>query len=390
MNLTKKIFLIVFTFLVGVSFSCKKESKKTINKELTKESILILNDTINFTIPDSIPSPFSRSNLFWNSNEKYVGFLGDQNGNEIKIHVLNIENGFWFNVKLLTEGPNQVYGMGSFTFNDDDTLTYFPVITPKILKINFQGEVLSSYEYSDKYKHAINNAVFKPDILLDNSSVGFLTMEFLDMDEISSYDKAKLYTIFEFKNEKAKHIIKHPEEFLDNAWSSNDRGMTAVYNNDKIILNFSKSHFVYSYDLQGNLIEKINVKVKGIGDATPLNKSKSGDAMAVMLKTEATGKYSSLIYDKWKRVYYRIGTFYDSPLFEPKDFKELTAMRNKLTYVIVTLDEDFGVIGTDYFNHLETNLNNGSYFVNENGLYLNMINRNNENLISYVQIVLNK
>jgi len=381
--LRKLIFVIVICAVV----SCNKKSSNGVAiGTISTTSILSVSDTLNFIIPDTIPSPFSRSNLFWNSNEHYVGFLGDVNNNEIQIQVLDIEKSKWGNIKLNIEGQNQVYSMGSFGFNGDETITYFASITPRILNVDFDGKVLSNKEFSGKYLHAINNGVFNPNIMQTDSKIGFLSLEFLNMDKPENYEKARLFTIYNFETETVKHIIKHPQEFHDKAWSPNDQGITSIYNEGKIILSFSKSHYLYVYDMQGLLQKQINVKVKGVEEATPLQKN--NDAMGSMLKTEATGKYVSFIYDKWRNVYYRIGTFYDTPLFEPKNFEELSAKRNTLTYVIVTLNESLEVIGADYFNYFDTNINNGSYFVNKDGLHMNLRNSENENMISYVRLKL--
>lgn len=384
MNIFKSFIL--FSAII-VLISCNKIPSNINTNEVVPSRILSVSDTVNYNIPNSIPSPFSRLNFNWNSNAHYVGFLGDEINNEIQVQVLDLKNHEWQSITLSTEGQNQVYGIGSFSFNEDKTINYFPSITPRILNVNFQGEVLSNKEFSGVYAHAINVSVFNPDVMLTDNKVGFLSTEFLNMDDVENYELARLYTIYNLETDTAKHIIKYPKEFRDNAWSPNDRGLATIYNKGNIIFSFSKSHYLYVYDTNGELQEQANVKVKGIGDAKPLKKG-DNDAISNMLRTEITGKYSSLIYDKWRNVYYRIGNYYDAPSIEPKSFKELSGMRHKLTYVIATLNEDFQVIGADYFNYFDTNINNGSYFVNKDGLYMNLNNTEDENTLSYVRLVL--
>jgi len=361
------------------------------NEEITilAPSVLKIRDTINIYIPDSIPNPFSRSNLNWNANDDFLGFVGDPKNDELPIHVYDFNKENWFNIPMKAEGPNQVYGLGTFSFNTDSTLYYFPSVVQKSFKANFQGKVIDAGEFSIKFGHGINNTVFNPQIMQDGTKIGFLSMQFLDMDVIKNYELAKLFTIYDFKTKESNHIINFPKEFLGRVWSMNDQSMTSLFENNKIIINFSKSHFLYVYNTSGDLERKINVKVKGVGNAKPLENGSAG-AINDMLKTYATGKYSSLIYDKWRKVYYRVGKYYDINNFAPKNIKELNSMRHKQVYVIVVLNESLEVIGTDYFNQSEININDSNYFINENGLYLHLSNYDDENMLSYVRMDLKK
>lgn len=373
----------IILILLVIVTACNP-NKKPQNIPLEIGGVLSISDTLNIVIPDSIPSPSSRSNFSWNSNNKYLGFRGDVTIDVIPIYIYEFQNKKWRVLNLNVEGPNQVYGTGEFAFNGDNSIFYFPSNPPRLLKIDFDGNILANKKFSEQYLHAYNTTVFNPGLLQKGSKLGFLSTEYLNMDEEENYKTARLYTIYDFESNEAEHIINFPEEFHGDIWSPNDQMVTSIYKDGEIILNFSKSHSLYVYDTKGLMKRKVNLRVKEIGDAEPTKAN--SDYILSMINSESTGQYTSLIYDKWRKVFYRIGKYYNSDL-KPSNLDELRSISSKLSFVVVTLNSDLDVLGVDHYSKLDDGVEASSYFVNEKGLYIQLEEKTN-NLISYLQLKL--
>ena len=374
--------------LSSCNMGTKTNAEKTLN-EIQVNSILEISGIEKIELPDSIPNPDSIHNLYWNSDKNYLGFIEDiPIENKIYIYLYEFDKKKWKIIPLSKEGPNQVYSLGSFAFENYDTIIYFPSSVPRVIRVDLNGNVISNNEFSKKYSHGINVSVFNPRPIKIDSSLGFLTTEYLHMDRVESYKQASLFTVYDFDTNVSNHLIKYPDEFIGNIWSSNDLFVNSIYNNNgDIILNFSKSHYLYIYDKMGKLKEKVNARIKQIRDAKP--DTNNSDALQDMLRAESNGRYKLLIYDEWRNVYYRIASFYDTNTKpNPKNFQELQNLKPYLTHAIITLDENFKVIGQDFFKVEESEIGAQSYFVNENGLYLHSTKTDSNHNLYFVKLIL--
>lgn len=75
---------------------------------------------------------------------------------------------------------------------------------------------------------------------------------------------------------------------------------------DKIVLSFAKDHFIYIYNLNGELISKKNSKSSYIDYFNEFDSSKLYDFLYLRSYIEAEPSYLRIIYDKFQNLYYRL------------------------------------------------------------------------------------
>ena len=341
-------------------------------------------DSLKIEFQDSIPiySPGSS----WNYNHNSLSF-SSSTPTYIIIDTYYLNKKEWIRTYLNKEGPEGVKNAGGFEIKND-TLIYATAGYSNFFLFNLNGTLIKEVKYGDR-ETSLNIKEWNPKFYKNKKNFGFSTVEYEALSsDVSTYQKSKLYSIVNIDSNTVRHIISYPEEFHNKIWSSNDNSYTAISVGDTIIMNFSKSHFLYLYDLEGNLISSKEAKNPMVRDAMPM---KSSSSQKNSLINEVNGHYNKLIYDKYRKVYYRTSIAYDTTknLENPTEFT-LFSIYSKKKLCITTLDENFNIIGMNYFKGRQGGLGDILSFVNEEGLYLWFLHKNNENEENFIKFNIKK
>ncbi|MFT6971850.1 MAG: hypothetical protein ACJAXX_002425 [Roseivirga sp.] len=324
---------------------------------------LIVTDTLNLILPRSINHPLSDLSYFWSHDGESFSFLSRGSLDSLFINRYAPTKG-WLKTLVRPYGPNQVYSAGAFAFNSDTSFYYFPSTVSKILSINsLDGKVYEEFDYSPLRLERIRRNNNRASIYVGQGLIGFDLVEYRPLEEESTFYESFIYGLY--KSDSLHKIIRYPEEFHGKVWSSNDVDRNSVVVDEKIYFNFSKSPYIYVYDFEGEMLGKHKV------GSDRIKESESGrvdNAEINMFRRENNGYYTNLIYDKWRKVFYRIGIYYDTKE-QMYDIKDLARIAKKRMVTITTFNKDFKTLAYNEFA-LNSKMDERLCFVNEEGLFL--------------------
>ncbi|MEC7752569.1 DUF4221 family protein [Roseivirga sp. UBA1976] len=328
-------------------------------------STLILSDTISIFLPDSINHLGNTSRPFHNIYDNQFSYSTVDEGT-IEIVSYNYRTDFWSKTTLYTTGPNQVYSEGAYSFINEKEFLFLPVIAPYIFKINTNGSIIKKYQYAANPMLAVDSKIKSSSVDIHDGKIYFDLAEYADFNITSTYENVKTIGVYDLTTGDFSKIINFPEEYHGRLWSSNDSEHSFVVRENKIYMNFSKSKFVYVYDLNGNLLTK---KIIGNSKIRESKGKRGNDIYQDALDQLNNGHYLKIIYDKWRNVFYRIGTFVDiqTPINDPQEFAKVY---NKKKISITTFDANLKVVANDEFFALQERINENYLWVREDGLYI--------------------
>jgi len=294
--LFKLIIITLFATIIG----CRKKN------DYNYPIILKATDSLKISFQDTIPLYFP--GLPWNYNKNSLSFSNSTSENII-ISTYYFNEKKWIQTFLNKEGPDGVKNQGGFEIRND-TLIYATSGYSDFFLFNLEGDLIKKIEYGNR-EVSFNVNEWNPKFYKSNQVFGFSSAEYDAIsDNVSTYENAKLYSLINLDKNSISHIISYPKEFHDNIWSSNDNSYNAISVGDTIIMNFSKSHSLYLYDLKGNLISSKEARNPMIRDPKPM-KSNSNPQKNSLIH-EVGGHYNKLIYDEYRKVYYRTSIGYDT------------------------------------------------------------------------------
>ena len=360
----KPVTVLFIFFLLA---ACNKHQK---NVGQTAQSVaykISITDSLEIPVPLNIQHPFSMVSGNWNYTEKTICFETDVVNDTVNINCYNFQKKYWKQIHLPLKGVNRVLSNGNFYFVTDSTFLYFPSIVSQALLIDNEGSVKNKFTYSENMNIREGSSGNKaPRIFYNDSLFTFDITEYRSLKDSETFKLSKLYALYNYRQNKIKKIISYPDEFHGAAWSTNDVARYSIYYDDKIMFSFSKSPYIYVYDLNGNLIKKGLVKFDEIKEAHP--PSANASAIEKALLKENNGYYSKIIYDKWHKVFYRIGIFYEKS-GEIRSVEDLQrAIKNRKTGIIA-FNEKLEILSKAVFNYNDK-LSDLYFFTNKNGFYI--------------------
>nr|WP_236017538.1 DUF4221 family protein [Roseivirga sp. E12] len=321
-------------------------------------------DSLRISLPSDIRDPDYEVAVFWSYDDNGFSFLTEMEEPIMHLNRYDFKNETWSRHRLNRDGPNQVYSKGGFKIVGDSTMFYFPIVGNQIIELDRSAQVLSSHNFSPSGLENYNGLNKNPELLRINDQVYFDLTEYYSLRDKSTFKKSYLIGRFDLRKKRFEKMVRFPEEFHGTTWSTNDSDRSSVFAKGKIYMNFTKSPYVYEYNLQGELLNKKYVGTKKIRDAGTRSDSREINA----LRQQNNGYYHKLIYDKWRNVFYRIGVYFDTDR-EIKDMQDMVELASKRTLAILILNEDLELIGLTEFP-IKTRISENYYFVNEDGLYL--------------------
>lgn len=370
-NYLKKYFLLLFTLISIISFSCTKKENNYKNDNYKN----YLNGELRITL-DSI------SNYEFNYIQPII-FEGEEqlvNLNKVAntLDFYNINNGTFISRIFLSEDEK----FGTFTpqgfyYHNKDSIFLFPQMTlNNTLLLNRKGQVKKKYYFpipeDSNHPMALNHSSMpsSPTIYYKNklyASIGTLksTSHGNGIDP-----NTKKYLIADLLNSEIKinNTISYPKSYHYKHTTNHHAVLLRDYvKNDFFVSSYPLLDSIYIYDMNLDLVNSRIAKSKYIENFTTVPRNTPVEDYPKYIVSESS--YGRLIYDSYKQLYYRfvlIGRFFD----ESADFESTSSRKNKFSVLI--LNKDFEVLnevdfpGSTYFNY--------SAFVGEKGLYLPKIN----------------
>ena len=363
----KIIFHLTFCLFVLLT-SCKTKEEKTDLYTLQPS-----NEYLTYEIDSDTEIP--RYNLY-TFEDKGTEYLTFSNPYTRIILVYELESGkFIKKIKFDVEGPN---GIGNWLFGyliKDFNHIYLPSANREELFLTDTTAVLKrKYDYSKTHDGKttvkayytnmdytqlifIGDSLFIPQML--NNSLGDRMVEesvtgvYLDTMTLKVSQFPMTYPNL-LSTEKARNVIYGTPAY------------SQICNGEDFIYSFSMDEKIYKVNPYTAHVETYPVKSRNLSRLKFYRIP--NDFTSVLKKTCETARYGHILYDKYRRVYYRF-VYPETELEDNLNYLSILHSGKK-EFSIMILDEAFNVLG-------ETKFPSFSYvphigFINEDGLYLSV------------------
>jgi hypothetical protein len=385
-----KFKIISFSIIIIFFFNSCNHQKE--NKELTVSYDYILNKTdkelvynIDETVGYDCPALF----VFASKNgKKYLTF---QNRNQYEILFYEIDaTDCLFRLKIEREGPNGVPFFLGYHIKDFDEIYLTSPGIPQIIRVDTTGNILQKIDYGrtsegidlvTTYASTINT--YTPLVIIGDKF--FFTQKPMPGKPVETWPVAGYV-------DTTKHAV-HTLPLTFPPIIKMEEFYTSGIGPE---LNFSRcfdgSSFVYSFNFEENIIiastdhkeiQRIRVKSKYIDKINNPHEKRPSDGMLGAKRMCEAPFYGNLIYDKYRKVYYRIA-YPETEMEMGENYIELWKAGRK-RFSIIILDEHFNIIGETLFP--DYIYKSKVMFVEKDGLFICNSHEKNpnfrENLLSF-------
>lgn len=146
------------------------------------------------------------------------------------------------------------------------------------------------------------------------------------------------------------------------------------FTGDNFVYSFYYSELMYKADIRHQNVTSCPVKSRYI-DKVEILRNSSNNQNAILKDRAEQANYGSVLYDKYRKVYYRVA--YPASTIEESDNYLKIIRSGKKNFSIMILDKDLNVIGETLFP--DYTFNPHLWFVREEGLYISTNNEMNPN-----------
>lgn len=363
-----KIFNLIFLFIL-INSGCKENT-----------NILEISRKGNLEFQISQNESFSFYQYVFDGTSEYVVCIDTST---VTLNFYNLNNGSLEHYIPLTEGTTK--------FNKRLNDIYI-ISKDSILLINSHSNKLFLLDSNGNKKHewVIENLPQQGNYNL--FSAGFSSLEFKNnrvfcgivrtdirlnnKQSLKEYYNSPTNIILIIKDgdiESTKSFGIFPEAYTSEIKDMYDFTPSRAISQDKIILSFNKDHNIYIYNVNGELIKKVNSKSKYIENFNEMEEAKSSDFSYLKEFLTKEPKYERILYDSHYDLYYRIAKHSLNEYYR-NDGTKKSFYDNE--YSIIILDKNLNFIDEVIFESKK-------YFVpglipTKNGLLLPLFNDNEE------------
>jgi len=347
-----------FLLLCFLSFGCEKKKETTKLKfEKEKVSIPISSDQLN---------SYQEFSIYKTGSNKMVGY------NNLR-HTLDFfdldEQKVEKSQTLDSDGPNGLGKIESLYWHNEDSI--FMYERGKLHIVSSKGEKVDTFDLYEIYGNLnlgepVCNFYFKLNYVKETKEVYFFMVN--QTVELKEKSNLSLITSLAVENKEVKLLpIKHTEHFEN---LNGHVGFIAYlgfsgFLNEKMIYNFQYESPLYAYSLIGDVIDQSRIhEEKKISELLTQEDSEVFDRHAI-----ENPHFLSPVPDPWKNLIYRFTWGAPDPSLGENGFTEKSSAISVFNSEL-SLIQEFSLPSYTY------QINN--WFVNENGLYLNVAHPKNE------------
>lgn len=392
---------LLFFLLLLIVASCRDKGMK-INENDQKDSFketaeLVPSGLVKLKL-DSLSGDFNFSiqyaeNGFSDLKRPEVALVNDRT-NSIYFYEL-VAGNVYRTIPLAKEGPNGVglvYGM--YILNQDTILVQERGDRHAVDLIDFKGNKLGSidlqpFKSTEKKDFSSEAASFPTPIDSRNMPTvagGKVYFNGSMDDSWNNKNSGKSGTLIEYdlRSSKISYFAPYPESYDNGIWSIYYRSTFKAYNEDtqKFVFSYPGDHYVYVFDQRGKLLEKKYAGSKFFDEITsfPFGLPELGDARKREDYYFGSPSYSTLLYDKFRKVYYR---FAETPKKDrkPDEYDKRSS--------IIILDQNLAKIG-EYQLPWGDQYNTFVFFISKEGLNLGTKSTNEDEAVFTRFVLKNK
>lgn len=307
------------------------------------------------------------------NGREYLTFQNERK-NEILVYDINSKE-LLFKIKPDEEGANGVGRFLGYYISDLDNIYLTPRNRTKIAHIDKKSKLKEWIRYdmtSDSLPLGNFNSIstsYRPIIIIDSNMYIIskcnrlaLTNPVTAIINLKTNEIKALpfeYPLFPVSDDKSKPY-------------SIEMDFSRYYDGKQFVYSFHYDENIYVASINHENITKIPVKSKYISKIKFTEKMSSGNPMKNACENP---KYGNLLYDKYRKVYYRIA-YPENELSNNENFKDIYTYGRK-TFSIIILDDKFNIIGETLFPDFIYSPT--LIFIREDGVYISNSHYKNPN-----------
>jgi hypothetical protein len=369
MNKTNAIlFLFLFLFLC----SCKQTNNPD------KYFLFASDKYLHFQIDQNTKMP--QRSVFLFTDQDRNNYLTFQYNNEILIYDISSTD-LVRKVKIESEGENGVTsGFLGYNIVDLNRIFISGLYFPTLFLVDSVGHIKQKIDYSktDDSQSVLPCYFTSAKQMYIVDQVCYLPQLLNPMHQHEMLEKSPICVSVDTANRSVKALpMRYPPliTFADTGTSAGGGAdYSKCFNGKEFVYSFNSSDILYRTSPLHEEIEEKVVKSRYIAETKVLRMS-STDALEVMKATCESPAYGDIIYDKYRKVYYRIA--YTKTELDHEDHPFDIFFSGRKVFSILILNEDLEIIGETLFP--EYTYNSYLYFVLEDGLYLSTSHIKNPN-----------
>ena len=395
----KRVFLALVIFILLFFVSCKgvvnKNDLKTTIKDVltleedeTGEKIFVLDyESVRLNRCVQLIEHLHNDSI-------YYTFFNEYNKSIYFYDYLTTK--YLFKIQLESEGPNAVYPYRSgYYIESYDSIYFYSLKTSRIYLLNHKGEINQTFDYWRTYFDELKDLdirMLRKKMIPSTVRVtteqplhkigdkiylcGDMTEDLGKVDSINNL----IITTIDTKNNKTEFNVGYPPSYRKGNWGQDFYKYTFwCYNhtNSTFIISFPNDHYIYSYQTDFTNAKKIyagssyagNIKSLVYPSGIPIpNKMEYAHYFEQYY-------YRSIIYDKYRNVYYRI---VEHPW---KNYNNKIDTKDWLKSIsIIILDSEFNVMGEKLLG-MEYRFAYFNFFITKEGLFLNKETDNDDEMV---------
>jgi hypothetical protein len=379
-----KINYLLFILALALAFSCKPD-KPTADLSW---SLVPSGEKKIFSLDEKTSNVSIGLEYFEES--KPLLFSADQNSNSLLVFDLEKQK---LEKKITFErGGDQGVRIGYFHIHSLDSIFIFPQMSPFIILTDTSGRIKKRLRYtlSEGYPMIFpHNSYY---VSTPSVAGKELVVKLRADGRITDFTQEKLDTVallaaIDLETGVSRLLpYRFPKDYLSRGLKQLEYSL--VSREDRIVVSFMGDHRIFTTTLDSGDWESREAG-SGFLEETMPTLSKDVDGRGFNEYFFAKSRYESLIYDSYRKVYYRFAF----PTVGVESDEQLSALRSSPgAFVVMVLDEDLNVLTERKFeagSYLPSN-----FFVGKKGLYLSVNHpdnpENREDLLAFELLELKK
>ena len=380
MDEVKVLPCLFFSLISFIILGCADSNKNKVNEGSNKESMTLnISESLEFDI-DSITSPSSSCMFAYTSKSKEFFYYLNKSSNEILCFDITNKN-LLYKIGLKKEGPNGVGNINGFKVIDTTSFLIGSAGSKIAFIVDKNGNIIRKYNLkgfssdNQSVSNVYNSTYYAQKVELIGNKLYF-PQKVSGMWPKMTIKQLQGYSIcLEFDTVSGVFSFL-PFTFPKDYWNNGYHDLyysRDLADNGMFVYSFTKDHNLYFTRDHVN-VEKHMTKSKYIDKFT----SKSRDEMTIeqVLKYSCENpSYGSIIYDSFRKVYYRF-VFHGDEIMPNENLFKLVKNKRKISIMII--DKDFNVIGEKKLPDGRFLLTN--FFVSRDGLYISNNHPDNPNI----------
>lgn len=359
-----------FYIIISLILFCSCKNAKLTNDARDKVNLKVVNEFMCFNIDEETRMPKFCLWTFEDNGKEYMAF--PNMGREILFYSIESQE-VVKRVKYEKEGSNGVGDVLCFYPVDFNHIYLFDLNRARFFLTDTTGVISLKYDYGKDNDVTFTPAMvytitYAPMCMVGENNI-YLPQIKNVMLEDDGNNKAPLGIMI---NKRTRKVLPTPLKYSSNM-NRNDM-MYSTAGLGKVSVCFDGEYFVYSdemqdsiYKLSSDFCESSSHIAKSRYIKSPkIEIIRDSDIEKILKRTCELPTYGNIIYDKYRKVYYRFA-FPEVEMEKERDYLSIYHSGRK-QFSIIILDKDMKVIGETLFP--EYTYNPYLLFIRKDGLYM--------------------